>query len=323
MKITIFVKKITFQKLLFSKTRPSTTSKEQPRSSKNLSTAPSLLINLLNQDSGSNKFSENYQTDEDRKVRLKLKMPGSNSATALTTPKLPSETSLSVVSSAATTEDVTVSPPKVPKLIVSMRNKTIKTSSVSKDKESSNHRKTSAEHSPNRKNATKESMQTAESQKLDQCLISATMRNIRNVTKKINGSSIKASNDTRDASPSSSPPSSALASSSSSNSTKMVPVKLVTVTKGEGNVRLVRVSPVRGSSSANLSAPDALSSDSHKSEILVNGNNVAEEVPSSPDTNSDDPSRKRPSRELNLHECLPKQESGGSPTIDNRHLTKI
>ena len=311
---------------MFSKTSSaSTPSKEQPGSSKNLSTGPSLLINLLNQDSGSNKFSENYQTDEDKKVRLKLKMPGTNSVTALTTPKLPSETSLSVVSSAATTEKVTVPPPKVPKLIVSMRNKTIKTSSVSKDKESFNHRKRSAEHSPSQKISTKESMQTAESQKLDQCLNSTTMRNIKNVSKKINGSSIKASNDTRDASPSSSPPSSVLASSSSSNSTKMVPVKLVTVTKGEGNVRLVRVSPVRSSSSANLSTSDALSSDSHKSEILVNGNNVGEEVPSSPETNSDEhnPSRKRPSRELNLHECLPNKQSGGSPTIDNRHLTKI
>ena len=95
-----------------------------------------MLINLLNQDSGSHKVTENYLTDEDKKVRLKLKMPGSTSLTGLTTPKLPSETSLSVVSSA---------PPKVPKLIVSMRNKTIKTSSGTKDNDSNNQRKRSNE----------------------------------------------------------------------------------------------------------------------------------------------------------------------------------
>merc|ERR1712061_632120 len=127
-----------------------------------------------------------------------------------------------------------------------------------------------------------------ESQRVEQCL-SFLSKDDKNV----NGSGIKTSN-TNDASFPSSPASSISTSSSSSNSTKMVPVKLVTVTKGEGNVRLVRVSPVRSSSSANLSTSDALSSDSHKSEILVNGNNVGEEVPSSPETNSDEhnPSRK-------------------------------
>jgi len=316
------------QKVSFYKTRPSTSSKEQPGSSKNASSAPSLLINLLNQDSGSHKVTENYLTDEDKKVRLKLKMPGSTSLTGLTTPKLPSETSLSVVSSA---------PPKVPKLIVSMRNKTIKTSSGTKDNDSNNQRKRSNEDIrskhiqeilPNTapsgtkttSKTTKESMETT----VPQCLNSATIG--RSVSKKVNGSSIKVANIlTGEASPCSSPPSSILSSLSPSNPTKMVPVKLVTVTKGEGNVRLVRVSPVRNSSSAKLSIPpSASSSDSQKNKILVNGNNAAEEVPSSLETDSDEhnPSRKRPSRDLNPHECVSKKQGDGTTIIDNRHLTK-
>jgi len=202
-------------KIVLSKA--STSSEERQKLSKNISKGPSLLINLLNQDSSNcNKITENCRTaeeDDDKRVRLKLKMPCSTSITALTTPKLPSETSLSIVNSAPTTDDVP--PPKVPKLIVSMRNKTIKTSSITKEKDSSNHRKRSVENS-------QESMEPTYSQKNDECLNVAATEKISNISKKVNGSSMKATNiaPSTNLSPTSSPPSSVLPPSTSSNPTK-------------------------------------------------------------------------------------------------------
>ena len=244
--------------------------------------APSLLINLL-QDSSNNKCSEKFQTNEDKKVRLKLKMPTNASVTALPTPKLPSETSLSVVRSEATSEDDKEPPPKVPKLILSMRNKTVKTSTNTENEKSTIQQKRLPEDSQIQATlstmaaqvSTRESKKSPESQRVEQCL-SFLSKDDKNV----NGSGIKTSN-TNDASFPSSPASSISTSSSSLNSTKMVPVKLVTVTKGEGNVRLVRVSPVKSSSSAAICTPQTTSSNNYKNDNLVNGSNITEEVPSS------------------------------------------
>ena len=261
------------QKLFFSKALQS---KTQP------STPPSLLINLLNKNSENNSVSEKIISDEDKKVCLKLKMPSNTTVTALPAPKLPSETSLSIVNSASVDECV-MTPPKVPKLIVSMRNKTIKSSSF-KDNFSaietlqSQNDEIISNVSKNEPTFDQNSMKKESSEKsvtvnAKKCL------NTHNNSRKTNGSGVQSLQKALKTStpPSTSPPSTMSASFSSQNSTKMVPVKLVTVTKGEGNVRLVRVSPVQSSPSTKPTLLESSkSSYSPHADILGNGNNIVD-----------------------------------------------
>jgi len=299
------------EKLCFYKRN--TSSPTQFITPKSLASAPpSLLINLLNQDSANKRIIGNNQKDlplgdEDKKVRLKLKMP----LATTTTPKLPSETSLSVVGSPSNSDEGSFSPLKVPKLIVSMRNKTIKTSAETNDckrkRQEDNHSRNIFSSGALTKTVDKIATDTGmepESQKLNQCLNFSTGNNLSEV----NGDNItKIVDDAVTISDYSSNPT----SSTTSNTTKMVPVKLVTVTKGEGNVRLVRVSPVKSSPVATSNALSVMSSNNHKADNGVNGNNAAAEVPSPPknDTVEHSPSRKRQSQELNSHECVSKKVS--------------
>ena len=141
-----------------------------------------------------------------------------------------------------------------------------------------------------------------ESQKLNQCLNFS----MGNELSKVNGDNITSIvEEATTISDCSSNPSTA------SNTTKMVPVKLVTVTKGEGNVRLVRVSPVKSSPAATSNAPPVMSSNNHKADNGVNGNTAIAEVPSPQknDTVEHIPSRKRQSQEFNSHECVSKKQS--------------
>ena len=259
------------QKFFFSKTLKS---KTQP------STPPSLLINLLNKNSENNSVSEKNISDEDKKVCLKLKMPSNTTVTALPAPKLPSETSLSVVNS-TTVDECVMTPPKVPKLIVSMRNKTIKSSSFKdnfsaietlqsqNDEIISNVSKSESTFDLN--SMKKESSEKSVTVNAKKCL--------NTPSRKTNGSGVQSLQKALKTStpPSTSPPSTMSASFSSQNSTKMVPVKLVTVTKGEGNVRLVRVSPVQSSPPTKPTLLESSkSSYSPHADILGNGNNIAD-----------------------------------------------
>lgn len=305
------------EKLCFYKRSTSTTQLITP---KNLASGPpSLLINLLNQDSTNKRYIGNHHKDlplgdDEKKVRLKLKMPLATS----TTPRLPSETSLSVVGTQSNSDEASLSPLKVPKLIVSMRNKTIKTSAGTKDSKRRHHEDINSKNifSPGALTKTVDKIVgdpgvEPGSQKLNQCLNFSMGKELS----KANGDNITNIEDNPTISDYSSIPTSSTSSPTSSNTTKMVPVKLVTVTKGEGNVRLVRVSPVKSSSPAPV-----MSSNNHRADNGVNGNTVAAgvngntvtaEVPSPQKTETVEhiASRKRPSRELNSHECVSKKQS--------------
>jgi len=298
------------QKLFFLK-------KNQPKTQP--STPPSLLINLLNKSSENNSFSESYLSDEDKKVRLKLKMPSNTTVTALPAPKLPSETSLSVVNS-ATVDEFAMTPPKVPKLIVSMRNKTIKSSSF-RDNFSAKELLKSQNHevTPNlSKNEFDSNFIKEESSEKNEPVNAKKCLNTQNHSRKTNGSGVQSLQKASipNTSPSTSPPSTMSTSITSQNSTKMVPVKLVTVTKGEGNVRLVRVSPVQSSPSTKPTLLESSkSSYSPHAEILGNGNNIADVLSS--ETYSEKQINANKSRQ---NDDLSTQRSNESK-VTNEHIT--